>query len=86
MQATNKLCALVPLWLHINYAKQSQFPKSQVSTKHYITRTYENWTISQIGKTNPIQTQFKANSNPIFKVMEHRFFEADIEAGPAEAL
>jgi len=58
------LCALVPSWLNINYAKQSQFPKSQVFTKFYITRTYESWTLGHIGKTNPIQTQFKANSNP----------------------
>jgi len=41
------------------YAKQSQFPKSQVFTKYYITRTYENWTLGQLGKTKPIQTQSK---------------------------
>jgi hypothetical protein len=23
------------------------------------------WTLGQLGKTNPIQTQYKANSNPI---------------------
>jgi len=54
-----------PLQIHPFYAKQSQFPKSQVFTKYYITRTYESWTLGQIGKTNPIQTQFKPNSNPI---------------------
>jgi len=43
------------------YAKRTQFPKSQVFTKLYITRTYENWTLGQIGKTNPIRTQFKPN-------------------------
>jgi len=54
-----------PLQIQPFYAKRTQFPKSQVFTKFYITRTYENWTLGGIGKTNPIRTQFKANSNPI---------------------
>jgi len=33
------------------------------------------WTLGQVGKTKPIQTQFKPNSNPIYPV------EASGEAG-----
>jgi len=54
-----------PLQFQPFFAKRTQFPKSQISTMLYFTRTYESWTIGQIGKTNPKRTQFKANSNPI---------------------
>jgi len=54
-----------PLQFQPFFAKRTQFPKSQVFTKYYITRTYESWTIGQIGKTNPKRTQNEPNTNPI---------------------
>jgi len=49
----------------INYAKQTQFPKSQMNVNPYNTTDYENksnWTLGENKpNSNPIQTQ----SNPI---------------------
>jgi len=53
------------LQFHPFFAKRTQFPKSQVSTKYYTARTCENWTIGEIGKTNPKRTQYEPNSKPI---------------------
>jgi len=52
------------------YAKQSQFPKSQMNVKPYNTTDYENvanWTLGENkpkqSQSNPIQTQFPKNQN-----------------------
>jgi hypothetical protein len=41
------------------------FRKSQMNINKVLTKNYGNWTLGHAGKTNPIQTQYKANSNPI---------------------
>jgi len=50
-----------PLQIHPFYAKQTQFPKSQMNVKPYNTTDYENianWTLGENKpNTNPIQTQ-----------------------------
>ena len=33
-----------------------------MNTKSLVTRDYENWTLGQIGQTNPKQSQFPADS------------------------
>ncbi|MHC4173928.1 MAG: hypothetical protein ACYTBX_05650 [Planctomycetota bacterium] len=40
------------------YAKQSQFPKSQMNVSIFSQKDYENKSNWTLGKTNPIQTQF----------------------------
>ncbi len=54
------------------YAKQSQFPKSQMNVSSIITKDYEKRILGQRGKNKANQSQFKpnfpqnkANSNPI---------------------
>jgi len=44
---------------------KANFPKSQMNVNNVSTRDYEKRTLGGVGKTNPIQTQYKANSNPI---------------------
>jgi hypothetical protein len=53
--------------LQINLFMQNKpnFRKSQVNVNKLLTRDYENWTLGGVGKTNPIQTQYKPNSKPI---------------------
>jgi len=45
------------------------FQKAQMNASTVLTKDYDNWTLGERGKnkpnTNPIQTQYKANSNPI---------------------
>ena len=41
------------------------FRKSQMNVSRLLTRDYEKKTLGGVGKTNPIQTQFKPNSKPI---------------------
>jgi len=48
---------------------KANFRKSQMNVSSIITKDYEKRTLGQRGKnkpkTNPIQSQYKANSNPI---------------------
>ncbi|MHC4692054.1 MAG: hypothetical protein ACYS67_04875 [Planctomycetota bacterium] len=44
---------------------KANFPKNQMNLNNLLTMDYENWILGQTGKTNPIQTQYKANSKPI---------------------
>jgi hypothetical protein len=44
---------------------KANFRKSQMNINKVLTRDYENRTLGQLGKTKPIQTQYKPNSNPI---------------------
>jgi hypothetical protein len=46
-------------------SNKPNFRKSQINVSPVITKEYVNWTLGQAGKTNPIQTQYKPNSNPI---------------------
>ena len=45
------------------------FQKAQMNTSSVLTKDYGNWTLGERGKnkpnTNPIQSQYKPNSNPI---------------------
>jgi len=45
------------------------FQKDQMSVSAVLTNDYDNWTLGERGKnkpnTNPIQTQYKPNTNPI---------------------
>ena len=52
--------------LQINLFMQNKanFRKSQMNVTKVLTKDYEKRTLGQLGKTNPIQTQYKANSNP----------------------
>ncbi len=57
-----------PLQINPFYAKQTQFPKSQMNVNTYITKNYENkcnWTIGQSKpNSNPIKPNFqKAQMN-----------------------
>ena len=40
-------------------------PKAQMNVTSFYTVDYENEHLRWAGKTNPIQTQYKANTNPI---------------------
>jgi len=40
-------------------------PDAQMNVNTVITKDYENKQLCRCVKTNPIQTQYKANSNPI---------------------
>jgi hypothetical protein len=53
------------LQIHPFLTNKPNFRKSQINVSDSITRNYENKTLGQLGKTNPIQTQFKPNSKPI---------------------
>jgi hypothetical protein len=53
------------LQIHLFLTNKANFRKSQVNVSNVLTRVYEKWTLGQVGKTNPKQTQNKANSNPI---------------------
>jgi len=39
--------------------------KAQMNVSAVLTKDYENKPIGNLAKTNPIQTQYKANTNPI---------------------
>jgi len=41
------------------------FRKSQMNASSLLTKDYENKRLCRCVKTNPIQTQYKANTNPI---------------------
>ncbi len=41
------------------------FRKAKMNLNSYLTKDYEKTGLSDKGKTNPIQTQNKANTNPI---------------------
>ncbi len=41
------------------------FRKTKMNLNSYLTTDYENERLRRAGKTNPIQTQYKANTNPI---------------------
>ncbi|MHC4543770.1 MAG: hypothetical protein ACYSYL_04475 [Planctomycetota bacterium] len=41
------------------------FRKSQMNVSDFITRGYEKRTLGQLGKTNPIQTQYKPNQTQL---------------------
>jgi hypothetical protein len=60
---TNFRSTTVENSLQINpfYAKQSQFPKTIINVNSYMKSIYEISGTWWIGKTKPIQTQFKAN-------------------------
>ena len=40
-------------------------PNAQMNVTSFYTKDYENEHLHWAGKTNPIQTQYKANTNPI---------------------
>ncbi len=39
-------------------------PDALMNTSSFITKDYENERLADAAKTNPIQTQYKANTNP----------------------
>ena len=41
------------------------FRKTKMNLNSYLTKDYENERLHWTGKTKPIQTQYKANTNPI---------------------
>ncbi len=43
------------------------FRKTKMNLNSYLTTDYENERLADTGKTNPIQTQYKAKTNPIPK-------------------
>jgi hypothetical protein len=53
------------LQIHPFLTNKPNFRKSQVNVNKVLTADYEKWTLGQLGKTNPIQTQYKPNSKPI---------------------
>jgi hypothetical protein len=49
----------------MNYAKQTQFPKSQMNVKLYNTKDYENKSNWTLGENKPNSKPIKPNSKPI---------------------
>ncbi len=39
------------------FAKRTQIRKSQVNVNNVLAKDYDNWTLGQLGKTNPKRTQ-----------------------------
>jgi hypothetical protein len=61
------------------YAKQTQFPKSQMNIYPYITKDYENkhnWTL---GQNKPNQTQFQRQKKSRYLVVSFLQQECKIE-------
>ena len=48
-----------------NMQNKANFRKSQMNVSDCFTMNYEQKTLGQLGKTKPIQSQYKPNSNPI---------------------
>jgi hypothetical protein len=46
-------------------SNKPNFRKSQMDVNKVLTKNYEKWTLGQAGKTNPIQTQFKAKQTQL---------------------
>ena len=63
-QCSFTLCAFVPLWLQVNYAKQTQFPKPAIAATGYTTKSYANIPPRSAPKNKPKQTQSKIHSYP----------------------
>jgi hypothetical protein len=54
-----------PLQIRPFLTNKPNFPKSQVNVIYVIIKDYGDWTLGRVGKTNPIQSQYKPKSNPI---------------------